>query len=176
LNGWGISPGPIGTGLVTPSLSRQGILVVLQKDRPKPYTRVTKSKGARTISLTTQARAYYSSQDWLRGYLRSQILTDEDVLNRSNPFKGRAYLFGLAIDVPLTKSGCIPKNVGDYDNYLKAWLDAITPKKKGSGLTRLGIIEDDNLAWYRGPCHMRDIPVMASDDSMWRFHWRIKAL
>jgi len=168
--GWGISPGPVST-----SLSRQGVWVCTREDRPKPYTRVTRRKGGR-VNMTTAAKAYYGSQARLRDYLRLHILTDDDVIENTNPFKGHPYLFGLAIDVPVGANGEIPANAGDYDNYLKSWLDAITPKKRGGGLARLGLIEDDNLCWYRGPCRMRDIPVQASEDTLWRFHWRIERL
>lgn len=172
MTGWGINPGPI----VPLSRRASGVLIRCREDRPRPYTRVTGNKGRRGISLTAAAKRYYASQDDLRAYLRSQMLSDDDVMEGRMPFKGHPYLFGLAIDVPLTKKGEIPCNAGDYDNYLKAWLDAITPKKKGGGMARLGLIEDDSLRWYRGPVEIRPVAVMASVDNLWRFHWEFRML
>lgn len=50
-------------------------------------------------------------------------------------------LIGLALHVPVTAQGTIPRNRGDFDNYIKALLDALVDAK---------VLEDDSLWHVRG--------------------------
>ena len=58
------------------------------------------------------------------------------------------YRFGLRMTAPVVKSksspnyGQLPGNAGDYDNVVKAFLDAAQ---------YAGVVAEDSLRWYRGP-------------------------
>jgi len=84
------------------------------------------------------------------------------------------YRFGLAVCAPPVKSGPnkgkLPTNRGDYDNYVKAFLDAAQ---------NCFLVPEDSLRWYRGPCDARAVEggniesgVYASTD--WWFIWRFE--
>lgn len=145
---------------------RSGCLERTNAERPKPYTRVV-SKKVRYMSKA--GRTYYRSQAGLAAYMRSVFMRDEDVMAGESPFWDTPFLFGLAIDVPVTAKGKIPRNAGDYDNYIKAWMDA------GQWDTAK-LFMDDSLRLYRGPCQIRPVPVMPSADGLWRFFWRVETI
>ncbi len=148
---------------------RSGCLECTTKERPKPYTRVSGIKGSRKKNLGKAGRAYYASQRKLGAYIRAEFMSDADVMAGESPFWDTPFLFALAIDVPVTAKGAIPKNAGDYDNYLKAWMDA-------AQMDHVKVFRDDSLNLYRGPCQIRPVPVMPSADGLWRFFWRVETI
>lgn len=148
---------------------RSGVLECTTKERPKPYTRVGGIKGSRQKLHTKASRAYYASQRKLGAYMRAEMMTDDDVMVGESPFWDTPFMFALAIDVPVTAKGAIPRNAGDYDNYLKAWMDA-------AQMDHAKVFRDDSLNLYRGPCQIRPVPVMPSADGLWRFFWRVEKI
>lgn len=72
------------------------------------------------------------------------------------------YRFGLVVWMPTTKAGELPLTGGDWDNFVKAWLDAAQD---------VALVEDDGPRWFRGPAPVGETPsgVYAAPD--WRFEW-----
>jgi len=86
------------------------------------------------------------------------------------PLVRAPYLFGLRIGCPTTKKGALPKNEGDFDNFVKAFLDA---------LQRGRVVDGDSLYHYRGPCAVvpscPDTPSVVPSPNWW-FAWRLLPL
>ena len=109
-----------------------------------PYVRMT--TGGK---WSARARRYTQAQGWIGADVVA-------TMRRSDRWKGRGggsplikepIRVGLRITQPPTKAGKLPMNRGDYDNFLKAFLDAIVGA---------GVIADDSMRWYRGPALMMD--------------------
>lgn len=120
-----------------------------------PYLRMTHAGR-----FTPRAKRYHRSQNRIIAHMRDQLMAaalKEYALGRvviTVPFR-----FDLTIFVPPTKAGLVPKDQGDADNFLKAWIDAAGYGK---------IIKQDNLYWYRGG----ELDVHQCD--AWRFVWRFR--
>jgi len=125
--------------------------------KPRPYTRMGKH-------FTTALRKYLDNQKELAGHLFWEVIQqhhpdqvnslrlrhragmgiDRLLTSESYPLIRQPFLFGLAIGVlPNKGNGKIPARGGDFDNFVKAFLDAA---QRGQ------VIPDDNMRWYRGPC------------------------
>ena len=113
-----------------------------------PYVRMT-----RDGRFSNRAKRYHQSQKALRASLMEGLARKQQWRDRilQRPIIDRPIRFGLEVFLPAVKSGPnkgkLPsggKGGGDYDNYLKAFLDSAKYS---------GIIKDDSPRWYRGPCY-----------------------
>lgn len=90
---------------------------------------------------------------------------------RTFPILRVPFVFWLAIEIPVAKStGHPPKNGGDYDNYVKAFMDAAKSSQA---------IKDDNPFYFRGMVEHEGTPsAFYPTDSKrpWRYHWAMFAL
>ena len=128
----------------------------------KPYTRVGQG-------FSKKKSTYYKSQARVAGDLFIDVVKQKapliaqsaenrlllgrapsDVLKHNEyPLIEAPYRFGLVVVCPPVKTGpnkgLPPGNAGDYDNFVKAILDAAQ---------FAGVVENDSLQHYRGPCEM----------------------
>ena len=146
-----------------------------------PYTRQT-----RRGHFTKAAKRYHASQDvvmmsMIRALSKDAVTAQAlmaamsmsgsglmGALSRDGkPYIMTPFRFGLSITAPPVKSGPnkghLPSNAGDYDNFVKAFLDAAK---------KVALIPDDSLRWYRGPTNARrTCGVYIDPSSTWSFHW-----
>ena len=74
------------------------------------------------------------------------------------------FFFGLLVSVPKTSAGLLPGNCGDFDNHIKAWLDAAQ---------KAALIPGDDARFFRGICTAPGGGFSRFEmGSEWRFSWQ----
>lgn len=120
---------------------------------PVPYVRIGRERW------TDRAKRYEASQDELRGLLVAAARAD----GWPTPWPG-VYRVAVTVCMPPTKASTKrkrggpeptpepPSTGGDWDNYLKAIVDAAVDRTTKRGEHKVGIVSADGPHRFAGPC------------------------
>lgn len=107
-----------------------------------PYYRMTNA----TSRFDPKAKEYLEQKDYFGVMIAREIQKQSGLKFKNGKIIDFPIRVGIGVFLQETSKGEFPKSKGDFDNYVKMFLDA---------MVSFGIIEDDSSFYYRGSCGVR---------------------